>query len=119
MPPDAGPRAKAMILDLRKAIEAGFILAVSRYNKELKSNAEAMRLVNARKTGGDLGRNTLIERREAVHERIRTKHASLEKAGEPCTYQAVADALKAEGVKCSRSTVDRAINRRTTKRKKR
>jgi hypothetical protein len=114
MPPDAGPRAKAMILDLRKAIEAGFILAVSRYNKELKSNAEAMRLVSARKTGAANGRRRSSQRREELAERIRATWVEMDAAGKMPTNAKVAAACE-----CGISTVIRAFKSKPAKRTKR
>ena len=99
---------------------AGFEFALQRYASQLKKVPELAEWRRAQKTGGDKGRLTLTERKEQNAQRIRDKFAAMERAGEPCTYQDVADALKAEGVeKCSRTTVERAINRRTVKRKKR
>jgi hypothetical protein len=98
---------------------AGFKCAVSRYIFALKDIPELSEWRRAQKSGGDKGRKTLTERKEQKAQRIRDKWAAMERAGEKCTYQAVADALKAEGEKCSRSTVDRAINQRAIKRKTR
>jgi hypothetical protein len=104
---------------VEQVVFQGFDFALTRYAEQIKHVPELAAWHRKRKTGGDLGRKTSSQRKEELAERIRAKHASMEKNGEPCTYQAVADALKAESVKCSRSTVDRAINRRTVKRKKR
>jgi len=103
----------------RLAMAAGFMAALQRYVAELKDVPELAEWRRAQKTGGDRGRETSSQRKEKLAERIRVKHASMERAGESCTYQAVANALNAEGVKCSRTTVERAINQRTVKRKKR
>lgn len=98
---------------------SGFEFALQRYASQLKKVPELAAWRSAQKTGGDRGRETLSQRKEKLAERIRVKHASMERAGESCTYQAVANALNAEGVKCSRTTVERAINQRTVNRKKR
>jgi hypothetical protein len=104
---------------VEQVVFQGFDFALARYADQIKHVPELAAWRSKRKTGGDLGRETLSKRREKTAQRIRDKFAAMEAAGEHCTYQTVANALKAEGVKCSRSTVDRAINQRPTKRKKR
>ncbi len=99
---------------MRQSMKVGFVLAVARYSRELKSNAEAMRIIGARTTGGDLGRKTLSQRREQRYERIRTTWASMEENGDSPTNAKVARACG-----CGVSTVIRAFKNKPAKQSKR
>lgn len=55
--PDS-PLAASLIVDLRRAVKAGFLLAVARYGRELKSNREAMAIIEGRRQGSVKGRDT-------------------------------------------------------------
>jgi len=55
---------------MRSSIKTGFVLALGRYSRELKSNAEAMQIINARATGGDKGRITQASRKQDRRSRV-------------------------------------------------
>lgn len=98
------------ITDLvRQATEAGFWVAIQRYAKHLGRSREAVTLINARTAGIDKGHNTQAKRSSELHRRIRDKWATMEAAGEKVTNDTVAAAVRADGAKCSRSTVIRAF----------
>lgn len=107
-------RSELAIRSVRAAAEIGFFAAVVRYKKWLHGNSEVKRILAGRMTGLRKGHVKQTQAREAQHQRIRDKRAELEAAGEPCTYDVIATLME-----CSRSTVERAINNRTTKRPKR
>jgi hypothetical protein len=111
---DATELDRAFNNAMRQSMKVGFVLAVARYSRELKSNAEAMRIIGARITGGDRGRKTSSERKEKRDERIRDTWAEMERAGENPTNAKVARACG-----CGISTVIRAFKSKPTKRKKR
>lgn len=114
MPDDAGPRVVEAVMDLRRAISSGYIMALARYGSELKGNAEAMAILNGRRVGGDLGRDTSTKKKEDRAARIRAKWAEMEAAGEKATNDSVARACEV-----SRSTVIRAFKSKPAPRTKR
>jgi hypothetical protein len=101
------------------AFRAGFIEAVRNHQNELMVVGDAASIVKDRQRGNRDGHASQSREKDKRYEMIRAKHDAMEAAGENCTYAAVAAALNAEGVKCSSSTVERAINNRPAKRKKR
>lgn len=92
----------------------GFAMALYRYADQLARVPELAAWHRRRAQGVNKGHATQSQARAAKYQRIRDTHARLEAAGEPCTYDAIAAACG-----CSRSTVERAINNRPTKRTKR
>jgi DNA invertase Pin-like site-specific DNA recombinase len=62
--------ARQMVLDLRQAIRVGFVLAVVRYQRELKANDEAMAIVAARYAGADKGRIAQANRKQDRQARV-------------------------------------------------
>lgn len=103
-----------LVIAMRQAIKSGFILAVARYFRELRTNKEAMAIISARSRGGAVGREKSSQRSDDLAQRIRDKWAEMEAAGEKTTNDTVAAAMK-----CSRSTVIRAFKSTATKRTKR
>lgn len=105
---------RELSLNLRKAVKAGFVLALARYSSELRMNAEALKLINARKRGGVNGREKSSQNREQRAQRIRDTWAAMEAAGQRPTNQAVAAA-----VGCGVSTVIRAFKSKPANRTRR
>jgi DNA invertase Pin-like site-specific DNA recombinase len=99
---------------MRQAVKAGFVLAMARYSRELKMNAEALALINARQQGGAIGREAATRKKEQRYAKIRERWAAMEAAGQTPTNQAVAQA-----VGCGVSTVIRAFKSKPAKRPKR
>lgn len=104
--PPAG-MARQLNADLRKAVKAGFVLALGMYSRELKQNAEALAIIEARRRGADNGHASASRRREDQACRIRETWAKLEAVGQKPTNASVAAA-----VNCSVSTVIRAFRDR-------
>lgn len=107
IPDDAGPLLKELIGNMRQTIKVGFSLALARYSRDLKANAEAMAIIGARAKGGAIGRAHSTDRSDDLARRIRAKWAEMEAAGMKVTNDTVAVAMK-----CSRSTVIRAFKPR-------
>lgn len=89
---------------LRQLVKVGFVLAMARYSRELKANAKALEIIEARRRGVDNGHAAASRRRQTQAEKIRDTWAAMEAAGETVTNAKVAAA-----VKCSVSTVIRAF----------
>lgn len=98
---------------LRHLFHAGFVAAVSMHQRELMATGDYIELKQKRRGGGDEGRKISSAKKVTKHQRIRDTHDRLQAEGKPCTYKAVADECE-----CSVSTVERAINRRPTTRRK-
>ena len=109
VPCNASTAVVETVDNLRKAARAGFVIAVARYGKELRANKEAMGIISGRTAGIDKGHDTQARRARELKQRIREKWAAMEAAGEKVTNDAVAAAIRADGVQCSRSTVIRAF----------
>ena len=62
--------SRQMMLDLRSAIRVGFVLAVVRYQRELRTNKEAMAIVAARAAGADKGRTAQAIRKQERLSRV-------------------------------------------------
>lgn len=107
IPDDSGPILAELIGTMRQTIKVGFVLALARYSRELKANAEAMAIIGARVKGGAVGRAHSTERSDDLARRIRAKWAEMEAAGMKVTNDTVAAEMK-----CSRSTVIRAFQSR-------
>jgi hypothetical protein len=84
-------------------------MALYRYANELKRVPELKRWHSRRDDGINKGHATQTQASEARHQRFRDKWASMEAAGEKVTNETVAAAIRADGVRCSRSTVIRAF----------
>jgi len=87
----------------------GFAMALYRYANELKRVPELKQWHSRRDDGINKGHATQSQASEARHQLIRDKWASMEAAGEKVTNETVAAAIRADGVRCSRSTVIRAF----------
>jgi len=102
MPAGATPFLCELVENLRSAIKVGFVLALARYGRELKSNAEAMQIIGARVIGGDKGRMTQANRKQKRRSRVQAM------LGQGMDVPAIARELK-----CSIATVYRALNQPT------
>jgi hypothetical protein len=93
------PRHREMVMNTRQLLKAGFVIAVARYSRELKANAEAMAIIGGRRNGGEKGRATQTA-------------ASLSRAAQAqAMFEAGADVGEiARKLGCSISTVYRALN---------
>lgn len=111
--PKAG-MLRELNLNTRKAVRAGFALALARYSRELRMIAEALQLINARERGGVIGREKSSRNREQRAQLIRDTWAAMEAAGQKPTNQAVAAT-----VGCGVSTVIRAFKSKPAQRTKR
>ena len=99
---------------LEQLVFLGFDLALNRYAEQIKHVPELAGWNRKRHDGLGKGHATQTQARKENYQRIRDTWAQLEAEGKPCTYDAVAAICK-----CSRATVDRAINNRTATRPKR
>jgi hypothetical protein len=99
---------------MRHLFHAGFLEAILMHRRELIAAGEMAEFAQKRDSGGGIGRAKSSAKKNMLAERIRDKRDELERAGEQWNYDVIAKA-----VGCSRSTVDRAINNRPAKRKKR
>jgi hypothetical protein len=104
IPLPASGKLRELNVNLRQAVRAGFVLALARYSRELKQNAEALAIIQARRRGVDNGHAAASRRRQTQAEKIRATWAAMEAAGETVTNAKVAAAAK-----CSVSTVIRAF----------
>jgi hypothetical protein len=110
-----GHHIEAMALPfLEQLVFLGFDLALNRYAEQIKHVPELAGWNRKRHDGLGKGHATQTQARKENYQRIRDTWAQLEAEGKPCTYDAVAAICK-----CSRATVDRAINNRTATRPKR
>lgn len=105
--------ADELVHVLRHLFHAGFVEAVSMHQRELMATGDYIELTQKQSGGGDEGRKISSAKKVTRHQRIRDTHDRLQAEGKPCTYRAVADECG-----CSVTTVDRAINRRPTTRRK-
>ena len=96
IPADASDFVCESIQIMRSSIRLGFVIALARYSRELKSNAEAMQIISTRAAGAHRGRNTQTTRSQDRRSRVR---AMLDQGIE------VPEIAKALG--CSASTVYR------------
>ena len=114
IPAGATATLSELIHNTRSALIAGFVLAIARYNRELKSNAEAMRIITARAVGGSKGRMAQASRKQERRSRVQ---AMLDQGME------VPDIAKQ--LHCSASTVyrlsqpDRSTSAKPTKKPRR
>jgi hypothetical protein len=101
---------------VRQSMKVGFVLAVVRYNRELKCNAEALRILTSRAAGAESGRETSSRLRDAKYQKIREKWAAMEAAGIKVTNEVLVAAMRQDGVKVSIRTVQRAFESKAVKR---
>jgi len=107
--PDEPLTRSQIAVMIRNAVHEGYSAAVSDYSADIQQSHEASVEYDNREQGGNKGREQQSQASEARHQLIRDKWASMEAAGEKVTNETVAAAIKADGVRCSRSTVIRAF----------
>lgn len=98
-PMPSGVVARQIVENLREAIRTGFVLALARYHRELKSNKEAASILANRTVGLDRGRNTQQRKKADRIGRIQSMfnsgmEPSAIAAKEPCSIATVYRALK-------------------------
>jgi DNA invertase Pin-like site-specific DNA recombinase len=104
IPLPAAGKLRELNANLRQAVKAGFVMAMARYSRELRQNAKALSIIEARHRGTRNGHAAASRRRQTQAEKIRGIWAAMEAAGETPTNAKVASAAK-----CSVSTVIRAF----------
>jgi hypothetical protein len=99
---------------VRHAVQAGFGVAMRMHRGDLAATADAAVIVGGQRRGGQQGHESQSKAKERRAEEIRKTWDRMQDEGQRCTYDTVAAVHK-----CSRSTVDRAVNNRVVKPKKR
>jgi DNA-binding CsgD family transcriptional regulator len=94
----AGPIVREMAQNMRQAVEAGFVMALARYQLQLSNEPELARFYAQRREGADRGRHTQAQRKA---DRQRDAHRLLAEGHE---VEAIATALG-----CSLRTVYRLL----------
>jgi hypothetical protein len=112
---DATDSERDFVHVVRQSMKVGFVLAAVRYNRELKCNAESLRILISRAAGADLGRETSSRLRDAKYQKIREKWAAMEAAGIKVTNEVLVAAMRQDGVKVSIRTVQRAFESKPAK----
>jgi hypothetical protein len=107
--PDEPLTRSQIAVMIRNAVHEGYSAAVMDYSADIQQSHEASVEYDNREHGGNKGREKQSQASEARHQLIRDKWVSMEAAGEKVTNETVAAAIRADGVRCSRSTVIRAF----------
>lgn len=96
--------ARELTLNMREAVRVGFIIALARYQRELKANGEAMGILTARIAGAERGRKS---QQRSKSDRIAQIQYMVNSGMDPAAIAA--------DLKCSLATVYRALKPATSK----